>query len=196
MESERFVTRCPCCGRVQTSADRAAQEPQIFKLASQNDTEGLCKLLQAGADPNAFSLMDASMICPLHRAAETGAIDCAQALIAHGACVNVRDSLGRTPLHIVLFTQAAEGAHLNFIRLLITKGADRRCSQNCRKCKMYCKLACKPEKKPLPAPQQTQVYEEYSSSDDEPDFLTMLRKLDKVLKGKVITRDGEVVPYK
>jgi len=61
---------------------------------------------------------------------------------------------------------------------------------------MYCKLACKPEKKPLPAPQQTQVYEEYSSSDDEPDFLTMLRKLDKVLKGKVITRDGEVVPYK
>jgi hypothetical protein len=61
---------------------------------------------------------------------------------------------------------------------------------------MYCKLACKPEKKPLPIPQQPHVYEEYSSSDDEPDFLTMLRKLDKVLKGKVITRDGEVVPYK
>lgn len=104
MESERFVTRCPCCGRVQTSGDRAASEPLIFKFASQNNAEELCKLLQAGADPNAFSLMDASMICPLHRAAETGAVACAQALVAHGACVNARDSLGRTPLHIVLLT--------------------------------------------------------------------------------------------
>lgn len=62
---------------------------------------------------------------------------------------------------------------------------------------MYCKLACKTVKKPVTeVPSHNSVCEEYSSSDDEPDFLTMLRKLDRVLKGRVITRTGEVVPYK
>lgn len=60
---------------------------------------------------------------------------------------------------------------------------------------MYCKLANKPEKKPLPMPPQ-QASVDYSSSDEETDFLSMLQKLKQVLRGKVITRAGEVVPYR
>ena len=60
---------------------------------------------------------------------------------------------------------------------------------------MYCKLASRPEKKPQPAP-ASQVVEDYSSSDEEHDFVTHLKKLNLILQGKVINRAGQIVPFK
>lgn len=56
---------------------------------------------------------------PLHLSAELGHVDCVEALIFHGANVNLLDRFGHSPLH-----NALSGLHFECAVLLIEAGAD------------------------------------------------------------------------
>lgn len=98
---EQFMNRCPCCGRKQTAYNKNKKDPYIHQLSLEAKHEELCNLLKQGTDVNAISQIDMSY--PIHRAAESGSIECAQVLLAHGALIDAKDSSGKTPLHKVAY---------------------------------------------------------------------------------------------
>lgn len=100
-DGQNSITRCPCCGGIQNVSSKPKSDPIMHKLSLKGDTEELCALITSGVDVNLISEID--FATPLHRAAESGSIECAQVLIAHGALLNLTDSSGKTALHIVKF---------------------------------------------------------------------------------------------
>ena len=62
----------------------------------------------------------------LFLAAAEGNVDVVQALVSHGADINLRDKWGRTSLHYAL-----SRGDVNVIRSMITNGADVRLSDAC-----------------------------------------------------------------
>jgi ankyrin repeat protein len=75
------------------------------------------RLLDAGSDATAVT---GTGVQPIHLAAESGSADAVQALLAHGADLNVRDlTHGRTPLVF-----AVSENRIDVVKLLIAKKAD------------------------------------------------------------------------
>jgi len=81
-------------------------------------------LLQHGIDVGARANMTHST--PLHLASYWGGFKVAQLLLDHGADINVRDQIGRTPLHGTLdgMTDAFEEYYFDAVRFLLEHGAD------------------------------------------------------------------------
>ena len=74
-------------------------------------------LLKAGADPNQA---DPAGETPLMRAAEVGVLPVVQALLKHGAVVDVRDeNYGQTALMF-----AARAGHADVVSMLLARGAN------------------------------------------------------------------------
>ena len=72
-----------------------------LQIAARGDHAGIVQyLLDHGADPNLTA--GEYRQCPLHQAAERGALDAARLLIDAGADVNCRDRLGLPPLHFAV----------------------------------------------------------------------------------------------
>lgn len=88
-------------------------ESLLSSAVKHGDFETVRALLDAGADPNKKERMNVS---PLHRAAESENVRVLETLIAAGAKVDARDSLGRTALHYAKRPQAVER--------LVLSGAD------------------------------------------------------------------------
>ena len=74
--------------------------------------------LEAGDDPNH---PDVDGFTPLHFAAQSGAVDVAEALLAAGATVDARNTYGNTPLFVAVFDSKGRG---ELITLLRSRGAD------------------------------------------------------------------------
>lgn len=83
-------------------AEEALLEKQLYRACLNGNAEEVAALLKTGADPNTveaeYGQIKASL---LGIAADKGYCDILSLLIAAGADVNLRDSSGRTPLHIV-----------------------------------------------------------------------------------------------
>jgi ankyrin repeat protein/L-ascorbate metabolism protein UlaG (beta-lactamase superfamily) len=73
-------------------------------------------LLEAGADPNLTGI--SGLLTPLHSAAMAGKKDLVELLLNHGAAINAKDSLGRTPLYY-----ATRYAQKSCMEVLKTRGA-------------------------------------------------------------------------
>ena len=84
--------------------------------ATNNDSEIVRMLLEAGADPNAICY---NGLFPLYVAAETGNLDVIKVLISHGAEVNKTTPKGCTPI-----LNAAEEGELETVQYLLDNGAD------------------------------------------------------------------------
>ncbi|MEO8290047.1 MAG: ankyrin repeat domain-containing protein [Gaiellaceae bacterium] len=77
-------------------------------------------LLERGADPEAVATsQEIGPVQPLHSAAATGRVECAQLLLAAGADVNARQAGGFTPLH-----SAAQSGNEELTQVLLDAGAD------------------------------------------------------------------------
>ena len=84
--------------------------------ATNNDSEIVHMLLEAGADPNAICY---NGLFPLYVAAETGNLDVIKELISYGAEVNKTTPKGCTPI-----LNAAEEGELETVQYLLDNGAD------------------------------------------------------------------------
>lgn len=86
-------------------------------------------LLEHGADPN-IAADDGTTA--LHLAAGNGKPACVQALLEHGAMVDARDALGRTPLYLLAYGGVARNREpdLQSARLLIEHGANVNATDN------------------------------------------------------------------
>lgn len=71
-------------------------------------------LLDAGADPNAASILWGNSEFPLHAAAKIGNIDILQVLLEHGACINTQAEDGFSAIHF-----AAYSGHHDALRFLL-----------------------------------------------------------------------------
>jgi len=76
-------------------------------------------LLEKGADPN-LPLQHWGGIFPLHFAALRHSPEIAEMLLAHGARINAREVMGRTPLHFAATRQDSAG----LAKFLVSHGAD------------------------------------------------------------------------
>ena len=88
----------------------------IHEAAAFGNIEAIKQHLAAGTDVNAKK--DGKYATPLHRAADAGHKKVVELLLANGANVNARISMG-TPLH-----EAVTGGHKDIAELLIANGAD------------------------------------------------------------------------
>lgn len=134
------------------NAQEALGQSLLHLAAKKDEIVSVNMLLEHGADPN---VKDAGGTAPLHYAIRADGKNVASLLLQHKANPNVRNKAGRTPLHIALASQndwaprllleyganpdtkdnlgvtALEVAYRNeakrieFIELLISKGADR-----------------------------------------------------------------------
>ena len=179
----RVHIHCPCCGGI-IREKPPKQDPELHKYAFENNTKELCTLLSSGTNPNLLSEVDLGGA--LHRAAQNNSLECVEVLLAHGANVNLHDSLGKTPLHV-----AAEGSHCDLVMLLMKHGG-RKCNGGCRKCTLYVRLATKKNKKK----QEEQTNEPVDHGElelDKLDFMAELEKLRPLLGGKCVNKNGQVL---
>ncbi|CAG9333058.1 unnamed protein product [Blepharisma stoltei] len=187
-DAQTSVTRCPCCGGIQNISAKPKSDPLPHKYAIQRNKDELCNLITSGVDANVISEVD--FATPLHRAAESGSLECAQVLIAHGALLNLTDSAGKTALHI-----AAEHGHVNFVGFLIEKGAKKLCCKGCRKCSMYCKLALRKKQKKeaskILTPPDSE--DEQENDLDKLDFMAELEKLRPSLGSICVNKLGDII---
>ncbi len=81
-------------------------------------------LLEHGADVDVHANTDHST--PLHLASYWGGVKVAQLLLDHGVNINVRDKMGRTPLHGSLFEMmdSLDDCYVDAVRFLLDHGAD------------------------------------------------------------------------
>lgn len=101
--------------------DNDEQTPLFVAISTGFDTAAEM-LLEAGANPN----IAAKTIYPIHKAAYLAKKEILPALIHHGADVNVRNFLGKTPLHDAATCQLDQlHEDRSFIaKLLLSSGAD------------------------------------------------------------------------
>ena len=92
---------------------------RLMSAAMMGDDPMVATLLGAGAKPE---LAAADGETALHLAATMGNVRVAETLIEHGAPIDPRDELGRTPLMDAVMMPSAQS--LALVRLLIAKGAD------------------------------------------------------------------------
>ena len=89
--------------------------PNPLLQASMNGEFQIAKiLLDAGADPNASSILWGNSTLPLHAAAEIGNIEILQVLLEYGADVNVQAEDGFSAIHF-----AAYGGHHDALQFLL-----------------------------------------------------------------------------
>lgn len=88
----------------------------LYKIINTNNSEGVKKLIAAGADVNAVDRY--RVTTPLIAASAKGFINIVKILIDNGANVNKYVTLGLTPL-----MSASGNGHLDVVRLLVEKGA-------------------------------------------------------------------------
>ncbi|CAG9329853.1 unnamed protein product [Blepharisma stoltei] len=191
-ESKTSTTRCPCCGGIQNVSCKPKLDPLPHRCARMGNKEALCGLMMSGVDVNLISEVDYAT--PLHRAAESGSVECAQVLVAHGALLNLTDSSGKTALHI-----AAESGHVNFVGFLLEKNAKKLCRRGCRKCSMFCKLVLRKKQKEdesknvSPAHHINDDEEEEGNDLDKLDFMAELEKLRPALGNICVSKEGEII---
>lgn len=94
----------------------------LHDAARQGDNAAVARLIQAGADAQAF---DDSALTPLVTAALAGQADTVDWLIEHGADPSGRDGNGFTALHA-----AAHAGHFEIVELLVERGVDINDQQN------------------------------------------------------------------
>lgn len=92
--------------------------------------ENVEKLLHHGMRVQHQSAADGAT--PLHRAAQIGSIEIALILINHGAYLDSANYLGQTPLHVAL-----EKNFFDFAKFMLSKGARKKCKNNCVRCKVF-----------------------------------------------------------
>jgi ankyrin repeat protein len=90
----------------------------LHYAAAESCSDGVAKLLAAGADPNA---QDDNGWSPLHFAAQAVSPDCAKLLLQAGADTTLLDSHGNTALFRAVFSSKEDGS---VIRLLRQAGAN------------------------------------------------------------------------
>src|SRR5262245_50411005 len=92
-----------------------ANERDLFRSISENDSEGVRGLLRAGISPNCCSSPRADLSA-LGKAVALGRYECVVALLEAGADPSMRDGSGSTPLKHARTLQIA--------RALVDAGAD------------------------------------------------------------------------
>lgn len=95
-------------------APAPAESPVVMAI-SNNDRKHLCRLLAAGANPNAAHRDTCAMVFAAHR----GDLDVIDLLRAHGGDINAQNAKGMTALMVA----AAYQQH-DLARALIQRGAD------------------------------------------------------------------------
>lgn len=98
------------------------EEEQLFYAISADDSTLLSRLIKAGVDVDtvfvgACPLMK-SLWSALHLCCEKGSYECAQVLVKAGACPDMRDKYGQTPL-----MYSVCGEWRNLTRLLVSAGS-------------------------------------------------------------------------
>lgn len=110
--------------RIQYDDDIAHWESPLLTACVDGRSQAVEALLAHGADPDATN----AIVFPgkqvlnhtaLHTVCQRGLVDAAKRLIAAGADVNRRTTLGTTPLHF-----AAGKDHVELVQLLLSAGAD------------------------------------------------------------------------
>ncbi|MGE0009924.1 MAG: ankyrin repeat domain-containing protein [Candidatus Babeliales bacterium] len=91
-------------------------DKQLFKAAKQDDAQEVERLLNAGANKEAYSFLDGT---PLMAAALRGSTKAMRVLLDAGANKNARCSTGKTALHSAIITDKALA-----VRMLIDEHAD------------------------------------------------------------------------
>ncbi|MFC1763440.1 ankyrin repeat domain-containing protein [Planctomycetota bacterium] len=86
-------------------------------VSVRSDTELVNLLLSEGAHVNAGAELQRNT--PLHGASSAGRQDVAELLVAHGADIEAKNSIGQTPLY-----KASRDGHKETVEFLISKGAD------------------------------------------------------------------------
>ena len=99
----------------------------VHQVVLADDPHRLRDLLSKGVRATNRSIDGAT---PLHRAAEIGSIRCAEILLKFNVDVDAENFQGQTPYHV-----AGINKHLEFGRLLKTKGARPACRPQCTKCR-------------------------------------------------------------
>lgn len=107
-------------------AEEALLEKRLYRACLNGNAKEVAALLKTGTDPNTveaeYGQIKASL---LGIAADKGYCDILSLLIAAGADVNLRDSSGRTPLHIVSENITSDrSATVRIARELIAAGID------------------------------------------------------------------------
>ena len=99
----------------EATAENTSPWPNPLLQASMNGEFQIAKiLLDAGADPNASSILWGNSTLPLHAAAEIGNIEILQVLLEYGADVNAQAEDGFSAIHF-----AAYGGHHDALQLLL-----------------------------------------------------------------------------
>ena len=102
-------------GRQPEPCDDPGKTDEPTTIFNVRTAEGVQRLVQAGANVNAF---DDERGTPLHRAAENDRPEVIRALVKNGAKLNARGMLEETPLHV-----AAEQGRANASLVLLEAGA-------------------------------------------------------------------------
>ncbi len=89
-------------------------------------------LLEAGADPNATTNEASGLRTPLLRAVEGGNPSGLRILLAHGADIDAKDHLGRTPLYMAVQYGSVDVVNLvlEMVKILLDAGADPNAKSN------------------------------------------------------------------
>eukprot|EP00347_Sterkiella_histriomuscorum_P017096 403350684 len=134
----------------------------VHQAALDGDVTLLKELLKRGMP--VFNPSDADGGTPLHRAAESCAIECAKVLLEKNADIDALNSMGQTPFHV-----CAEKQDFVFAKFLLKNRARRNCRPGCLKCRLFMKQIERYDKsqKDLEQQQQEAKLEEEKVKDQK-----------------------------